>query len=156
MFTGAIFIFSSAIFLIICKPRMGCPTTTRILWNLASKLTLVRFYQKCFFNKIHHFSRLCHQTGCLFNWATCSIQFSHFCLFQNTILHKILKLQLWNYNHIFLRMQFSLVSAFFFSSFGYEFELIFSSYTVSWVLTFISFRDKGVRVFRSSHLEPVT
>ena len=54
--------------------------------------------------------------------------FSHFCLFQNAILHKILKLGFWNFKPICLRMQFSLVTIFFFSSFGYQFELIFASY----------------------------
>ena len=39
--------------------------------------------------------------------------FSHFCLFQNAILHKMLKLGFWNFKPIFLRMQFSLVATFF-------------------------------------------
>ena len=38
---------------------------------------------------------------------------NHFCLFQNAILHKILKLGFWNFKPIFLRMQFSLVATFF-------------------------------------------
>ena len=37
----------------------------------------------------------------------------HFSLFQNAILHKMLKLGFWNFKPIFLRMQFSLVAAFF-------------------------------------------
>ena len=38
--------------------------------------------------------------------------FSHFSLFQNAILHKMLKLGFWNFKHIFLRTQFSLVATF--------------------------------------------
>ena len=50
--------------------------------------------------------------------------FSHFCLFQNAILRKMLKLGFTNFKTIFLRIQFSLVATFFFSSFGYLFEFI--------------------------------
>ena len=42
-----------------------------------------------------------------------SALFSHFCLFQNAILHNMLKLGFWNFKPIFLRMQFSLVGTFF-------------------------------------------
>ena len=59
--------------------------------------------------------------------------FSHFTLFQNAILRKMLKLGFWNFKSIFLRIQISLVTTFFFSSFGYLFEFIFVSYTFSWV-----------------------
>ena len=38
--------------------------------------------------------------------------FTHFCLSQIIILHKMLKLGLWDFNAIFLRMQFSLVATF--------------------------------------------
>ena len=38
--------------------------------------------------------------------------FIHFCLFQNAILHKMLKLGFWYFNLIILRMQFSLVPTF--------------------------------------------
>ena len=38
-FTGAVFIFSFARFLNICKPRVGRPTSIEILWKWASKLT---------------------------------------------------------------------------------------------------------------------
>ena len=37
--------------------------------------------------------------------------YSHFCLLQNAILHKMLKLEFWNFNSIFLRMQFPMVAA---------------------------------------------
>ena len=45
----------------------------------------------------------------------------HFCLNQNAILHKMLKLRLWNFKPIFY-------CNIFFSSFGYQFQLIFTSY----------------------------
>ena len=49
---------------------------------------------------------------------------------------------------------FHWLQLFFFSSSGYLFELIFVSYTVSWVLTFISFniwrwKCKSIQVFTS-------
>ena len=52
--------------------------------------------------------------------------FSHFCLFQNAILHKMLQLGFWNFNTIFLRMQFYICCSNFFSSFSYLFELMFA------------------------------
>ena len=39
--------------------------------------------------------------------------FIFFCLFQNAILNKMLKLGFWNFRPIFLKMQFSLVATFF-------------------------------------------
>ena len=39
--------------------------------------------------------------------------FNYLCLFQNAILHNMLKLGFWNFKPIFLRMQFSLVGTFF-------------------------------------------
>ena len=50
--------------------------------------------------------------------------FDHFCLFQNAILRKILKLGFSNFKPIFLRIQFSLGATIFFSSFGYLFLVI--------------------------------
>ena len=117
----------------MCKPKTGWLTLIGILWKWASKPTklvgdgecrLTRFHSIRNFlaNDIYHFSRLSHQTGCLFNLL------SHFCLFQNAILHEMMKLGFRNFKPIFLRMQFSLVATFFFSSFGYQFQLIFASY----------------------------
>ena len=63
--------------------------------------------------------------------------FSHFCLFQNAILNKMLKLGFWNFQPIFLRMQLWLQH--FFSSFCYLSDLIFASETVSWIFILISF-----------------
>ena len=39
--------------------------------------------------------------------------FSHFCLFQNAILPKMLKLGFWHFKSILIRIQFSLVAIFF-------------------------------------------
>ena len=86
-----------------------------------------------FANKIHHFLRLSYQTVYLpgkpvpYNQLLIQSLF----LFQNANLLKILKLGFWNFKPIFLRMQVSLVATFFFSSFGYQFEFICASYTVS-------------------------
>ena len=40
--------------------------------------------------------------------------FSLFCLLQNAILHKMLKVEFWNFKPLFLRMQFSLFATFLF------------------------------------------
>ena len=53
--------------------------------------------------------------------------FSHYCLFQNAILHEMLMLEFWNFIPIFLKMQFSLIATFFFSSFDYLLEFVFAS-----------------------------
>ena len=83
-FTGAMFIFSSARFLNMCKQRTSCPTSFGILWKLANKVMELARDGKCrltrfdtirnfLANEIYHFSRLSHQTGCLFTWAVYSI-----------------------------------------------------------------------------------
>ena len=128
MFTEAMFIFSSVKSLNMYKSRTGWPTSIGILWKWASKPTelagdsecrLSRFHQIRNFlaNEIYHFSRPSHQTGLSFNQSSLlhiiSSLFSHFCLFQTAILHKMLKLGFWNFKPIFLRMQFSLVATFF-------------------------------------------
>ena len=77
MFNGAMFIFSSVKFLNMCKPRTDWPTSIGILWKWASKLTelygddecrLARFHliRDFLAKEIYHFSKLSHQTGCLF------------------------------------------------------------------------------------------
>ena len=84
MFIGAMLTFSSARFLNMCKPRTGWPTSIGIIWKWGSKLTelagdcecrLARFppLRNLPANEIYNFSRLFHQTGCLFTWATHSI-----------------------------------------------------------------------------------
>ena len=89
--------------------------------------------RRFFANEIYHFSRLSFYLGSPLHIVSSLflinslISFLIF-LFQNTILHKMLKLGFRNFKPIFLRMQFSLVATFFFSSFGYQFELIFASY----------------------------
>ena len=59
---------------------------------------------------------------------------SHIGLFQNPILHKMLKLGFWNFKPIFLRMQFSLVATFFslvlVISLSWYFHLTFSYLTL--------------------------
>ena len=122
MFTGAMITFSSARFLIMCKPRTGRPTSIGILWKWSSKLTelagdgecrLIRFdlIRNFFANKIHHFSRLSIYLGNPLHII--SSLFCHFHLFQNAILHKLLKWGFWNFNPIFLRMRFSSVETIF-------------------------------------------
>ena len=63
-----------------------------------------------------------------------SFLLSHFCWFQNAILHEMLKLGFWNFNSIFLRMQFSLVATFFslvlVISLSWYFRLTFSYLTL--------------------------
>ena len=66
--------------------------------------------------------------------------FSHFCLFQNAILHKILKLRFWNFKSIFVRMQLSLVATFFLvliicSSWYLHLELSHEFFTFIWFNT---------------------
>ena len=85
MFTSAMFIFSSVRFLNMCKPRTGWSTSTGILRKWASKpaelagageCRLTRFHpiRNFLANEIYLFSRLSHQTGCLFTWAAYSIK----------------------------------------------------------------------------------
>ena len=128
--------FTAATFIFFCKiPKMWKPRTTDFLWRAdpplwkwASTLTKLAGDDECRLplfhairnvhtKEIYHFSRLSHQTGCLFNQGSLlhitSSLFSQFCLFQNAILHKMLKLGFWNFNPIFLRIQFSLIATFF-------------------------------------------
>ena len=106
MFTGAMFIFSSARWL-KCKPRKGWTTSTGILWKSANKLTELPGDGECRltrFNLIRNF--FCKENSSFFKAVpsdrlpiylgsllhTISSLFSHFCLFENAILHKIMKL----------------------------------------------------------------
>ena len=84
MFTGAMFVFSSVKLLNICKPRTGWSTSIRILWNWASTpaklagdgectLTWFHLIRNFLANEIYDFSRLSHQTGCLFTRTARSI-----------------------------------------------------------------------------------
>ena len=81
LFTQLIF---SVKFLNTYKPRTGMPTPFGILWKWTSKPTklagdgkcrLTRFHRirKFLANEIYQFSRLSHQTGCLFTWTAHSI-----------------------------------------------------------------------------------
>ena len=163
MFTGAMFIFSSVKFRNMCKPRTGWPTSIGILWKWASKPTelagdsecrLTRFHQIRNFlaNEIYHFSRPSHQTGLSFNQSSLlhiiSSLFSHFCLFQTAILHKMLKLGFWNFKPIFLRMQFSLVATFFlYFWLSVWVEICILNFLMSFQhLYHLTFGDKSARV----------
>ena len=84
MFTATIFIFSSMRFLNMCKPRTGLSTSIGILWKWASKpaelagngecrLTQFHPIRNILANEIYLFSRLSHQTDCLFTWASRSM-----------------------------------------------------------------------------------
>ena len=147
MFTVVMFIFSSARFLNMCKPRASWSTSIDILWSeqagydeysLAWFIPSEIFFQVKFsILKAVSSKRLPFYLGRPLHAV--SSFFSHFCFFQNAILHKMLKLRFWNFKPVFLRIEFSLVATFLFSSFGYLFELIFASYTVSWVFTIYTF-----------------
>ena len=72
--------------------------------------------------------------------------FSQFCLFQNAILHKMLKLRSWNFKPIFLRKQFSLVATFF--------CLVFAM-SLSWYMNLtISYLTVVTRYFGSQMIFP--
>ena len=62
-------------------------------------------------NEIYHFSRLSHQTGCIFTWAALSIESAPYSA-TLACSGKNLKIRFGNFKLIFLRMQFSLVAAF--------------------------------------------
>ena len=151
MFTAAMFISSSVRFLNMCKPRAGWPISTESSWiGLAAyQAGWVWWIQAGLFPSDQNFSckwklsfsRLSNRLPFYLGSPLHAISslFSHFCMFQNAILRKMLKLGFWSFNPIFLRIQFSLVSTFFFSSFAYLFELIFASYTVSRVFNIYIF-----------------
>ena len=127
MFSATIFIFSSATFLNMCKTRTGWPTSTDILWSglacLPSWLGMINtgwlgpirseiFLQMKFvIFKAAPLNRLLFYLGSLLH--VLSSLFGHFYLFQNAILHEMLKLWFWDFKSIFFRIQFSLVPTFF-------------------------------------------
>ena len=114
------YIFSSVRFLNMCKARTGWPASIRFLWKWASKpaelagdgeCRLTQFHPIRNFFKAVPLNRLSFYLGIPLH--VISSFFSHFCLFQNAILHKMSRLGFWNFKPIFLRMQFSLVATFF-------------------------------------------
>ena len=127
MFTAAMFISSSARFLNMCQPRTDWPISIYILWSglacLPSWLGMMNigwlgsiqleiFLQlKFIIFKAVPSNRLSFYLGSLLH--VISSLFSYFCLFQNAILHKMLKLGFLNFEPIFLRMRFSLAATFF-------------------------------------------
>ena len=91
MLTGAMFIFCSVRFLNMCKPKTGWPTSIWILWKWDGKpaelsgdgecrLTWFHLIRNILTNEIYHFSRLSHQTGCLFIWRLLYIIRMLFCI----------------------------------------------------------------------------
>ena len=107
-------------------PLMGLPTWIGISWKWATlfiklaedgecRLALFHAIRIVLVNEIYHFSRLSHQTSCIFTWAALSIESaSHSptsALSRRVFCKKNLKL---NFSQlILLRMQSSLVSTFF-------------------------------------------
>ena len=148
----------------ILSSLKGWPIRIGILWKWNSMLTQLAWDGECRLARFHairnfltsemyDFSRLLHQTNCLFTRQLAPYNhafISHFCLFQlfqNAILHKMLKMKFWNVKPIFLRMQFSFVAAFFFSSFSNLFALIFVSSTVLWVFNICIVQKQPPEVF---------
>ena len=112
MLTGAMFIFSSVRFLNMCKRRTCWPTSTGILWKWANKPAELAGTGECMltqFYPIRNFlaNEIFLFQGCFITQAVfftlgsplhiISSLFSHFCLFQNAILHKMLKLGFRNF-----------------------------------------------------------
>ena len=98
-------VYSSVKFLNMCKPRTGWSTSIEILWKWASKPTKKAGNCECRLSWFHLIRNFC----CKWNWSffravpsnrlsfylgsqlhIISFLFSHFCLFQNTLLHKML------------------------------------------------------------------
>ena len=138
MFTVAKFVFSSARFLNMCKPRktfhLLCGTNPRGLAFYGKEPAYLLAYWACCCGWwMQAGSVPCGQKfSCKLNLSffmavppnrltfylfspvhILSSLFSPFCLFPNDIFYTVLKLGFWDFNYIFLRMQFSLVSTFF-------------------------------------------
>ena len=118
-FIGAMFIFYFVRFLNMCKPRAGWPILIEVLWKwgwriqadlVPSDQKFSRKWNLSFFKAVPS-NRLSFYLGSPLQII--SFLFSHFCLFQNAILHKMVKLGFLSFKSIFLRMQFSLVATFF-------------------------------------------
>ena len=126
MFSAAMFIFFSARFLNMCKPRRtfylllrasppglafyGSGLACLLNWLGMINAGWLGSMQSQIFEAVppnrllFYLDRPLHVISSLF---------SHICLFQNVILHKMLKLGFWNFKPIFFRMQFSLVAKLF-------------------------------------------
>ena len=115
MFTAAMFIFFVHIYIYIfffwkwasMLIELAKDAECRLVWFHANRNFLA--------NEIYHFQG---SPTNKFHFHLCSplhiisSLFSHLCLFQNAILHKMLKLGFWNFKPFFLWMQFSLVATF--------------------------------------------
>ena len=124
----------------MCKLRAGWPSSIGILWKWGSKPTrlagggecrLTRFHPIRNFlpNKIYHFSRLSHQTGCLFTWPAHYIESASYSV-TFVCSRMLFCINCWSQGFEILS-QFSSEYSFhwlqhFFSNFGYQFELIFA------------------------------
>ena len=106
----------------------GFPTWISISWKWATllielagdgeyRLALFHAIRNFLANEIYHFSRLSHQTGCIFTWAALYIESAPYSPTSTDsgrlFWEKNLKLRFWNFNLIFHRMQFLLVATFF-------------------------------------------
>ena len=126
------------------KPRTGRPTWIGILWKWASKPTELAGDDECRLTRFHPIINVLPKWNLSFfkdvpsNRLTfylasplhiISSLFNHFCLFQNAILHKLLKLGFLNFKPIFLRTQFSLLATFFYLVLLISFSWHFSSYS---------------------------
>ena len=117
MFVVAIFIFSFVRFLNMCDFMEVGWQAYRAGWGWWMQADSVPSNQKfsCKWNlsffKAVPSNRLSFYLGSPLQII--SFLFSHFCLFQNAILHKMVRLGFLNFKSIFLRMQFSLVATFF-------------------------------------------
>ena len=111
MFTGALFIFSSVTFLNTCKPRSGWHSAQLGFYgsglaSLPSWLGMVNtgwlssIRSEIFLQMKFIIFQRCPIRQAVFlpgQPAPCNhFLFSHFSLFQNAILHKMLKLEFWN------------------------------------------------------------
>ena len=117
MFTGAIFILSFMKFLDMCKPITGWLNSTEILWKWASKPTELAGDDVCRLTRFHPIRNFLCKLNFSFFKAVSSNRLSfylrnprhiissllgHFCLFQNAISHKMLKLGFFSCKPIFL------------------------------------------------------
>ena len=125
--TATVFIFSSARFLNMCKPRTSWLTSTDILWSvlaclpswlgmmntgwLGSTWSETFLQMKFIIFKAVPSNSMPFYLGRPLNAISSLLR--HFSLFQNAILHKMLMLGFWNFKPIFLRIQFSLVATLF-------------------------------------------
>ena len=107
MYTGAMFIFSTLRFQNCASQEQAIPSRLGFYGSgLASLPSLLKTVKAGWLGSIRS------EIFLEIPLHIISSLFSQFCLFQNAILHKILKLGFWNFKLTFLRMQFSYVATF--------------------------------------------